>query len=549
MAIYTVSPSELDATLASAPANTVDTPHIINLTFINTYTVSNVTVKTALQNNPSKFVSLTILRCDDYGIDTSYMLNACTSLIAVDVSLCKIGNCTAMFSSCNNLRSVKIGLVGLISSVNSSCNYMFQGCSSLTEIIGIRCAATRNPCYRMFQNCSSLKEINLSNFKVSYSESMFEGCSSLETIVLGDQTGVTTAVKMFKDCTSLEEIHGWSIPLTATMTDCFTNCDSLQAIYVPEVIPQESTWHAWEMSKDTVNSQTAVKVYDLDGTSVSVNVPSTGTYSIKVTDKVDELIFASTAGTITSAMIQKMLQIKAPITGRESALDPTNDNFVLWAKNQQAIKTNIVTNVVEANNPLPPSSAAVHAAIAGGIPTGTILDYPGTIAPAGFALCIGQTAMRSEYINLIQWAIENDLIGENKLFGDGDGVSTFEFPDLREVVLVGSGKNERYVFDNTELDPATGTAGTQAHDIYNVGEFKDDQMQKITGTFESARAASAGNTTGAFYTSSEFSSDYLIGASGSAVRHSVYGLDTSRVVRAGTVTHSKQIGMNYIIRC
>ncbi|MBP5452911.1 MAG: leucine-rich repeat protein, partial [Treponema sp.] len=363
MAIYTVSPSELDATLASAPANTVDTPHIINLTFINTYTVSNVTVKTALQNNPSKFVSLTILRCDDYGIDTSYMLNACTSLIAVDVSLCKIGNCTAMFSSCNNLRSVKIGLVGLISSVNSSCNYMFQGCSSLTEIIGIRCAATRNPCYWMFQNCSSLKEINLSNFKVSYSESMFEGCSSLETIVLGDQTGVTTAVKMFKDCTSLEEIHGWSIPLTATMTDCFTNCDSLQAIYVPEVIPQESTWHAWEMSKDTVNSQTAVKVYDLDGTSVSVNVPSTGTYSIKVTDKVDELIFASTAGTIMSVMIQKMLQIKVPITGRESALDPTNDNFVLWAKNQQAIKTNIVTNTVEANNPLPPSSAAVHAAI------------------------------------------------------------------------------------------------------------------------------------------------------------------------------------------
>lgn len=373
MATYTVSPSELDATLAGAPANTVDTPHIINLTFINTYTVSNETVKTALQNNPSKFVSLTILRCDVYGIDTSYMFQGCTSLIAADVSLCKIGASNAMFRFCNNLKSVKIGSISL--TIYGSGNYMFQGCSSLTEIIGIRNSSPITPCLNMFKDCSSLKEINLSDFKVSATESMFEGCSSLETVVLGEQTGVTTAVKMFKDCTSLEEIHGWSIPLTATMTDCFKNCDSLQAIYVPEVAPQEeSTWHAWEMSKDTANSQTVAKVYNLDGTSVSVNVPSTGTYSTKVTDKVDELLFASSAGTITSAMIQKMLQIKAPITGRESVLDPTKDNFVLWAKNQQEIKTNIVTNAVEANNPLPPSSAAVHAAIGNTVGNDSLLS-------------------------------------------------------------------------------------------------------------------------------------------------------------------------------
>ena len=514
MAIYTVSPSELDATLASAPANTVDTPHIINLTFINTYTVSNVTVKTALQNNPSKFVSLTILRCDDYGIDTSYMLNACTSLIAVDVSLCKIGNCTAMFSSCNNLRSVKIGLVGLISSVNSSCNYMFQGCSSLTEIIGIRCAATRNPCYRMFQNCSSLKEINLSNFKVSYSESMFEGCSSLETIVLGDQTGVTTAVKMFKDCTSLEEIHGWSIPLTATMTDCFTNCDSLQAIYVPEVIPQESTWHAWEMSKDTVNSQTAVKVYDLDGTSVSVNVPSTGTYSIKVTDKVDELIFASTAGTITSAMIQKMLQIKAPITGRESALDPTNDNFVLWAKNQQAIKTNIVTNVVEANNPLPPSSAAVHAAIGSSeLPLGAIIPFYGPAPNSEWLECDGtDTTGTSKELQTNYPGLYSYLGNSNIL------------PDLRECVLVGSGKNT--------------TDSITAHDVYNVGKFKDDQFQGHNHEQYQATSEDEAN----------WNRSYLI--SGWAWRNTrnITEMTGMTAPRYGTTTHGKQKGVTYCIK-
>lgn len=180
----------------------------------------------------------------------------------------------------------------------------------------------------------------------------------------------------------------------------------------------------------------------------------------------------------------------------------------------------------------------MRAAIVGAMPVGSIIGYPGSVAPVGWHLCIGETALRSDYPSLIEWAVLNDLIGDGKLFGAGDGTTTFDFPDLRELVLVGAGKSAR-----PELD-----AAGHAHDVYAVGEFKDDQMQKITGTFESARSATSGTTTGAFYTSSTFSSDRSIGATGSAVPHSVYGLDTSRVARAGTVTHGKQIGMNYIIK-
>lgn len=183
--------------------------------------------------------------------------------------------------------------------------------------------------------------------------------------------------------------------------------------------------------------------------------------------------------------------------------------------------------------------SAVYAAIKGGIPTGTILNYPGTIAPAGFALCIGQTAMRSKYFNLIRWVIENDLIGENKLFGDGDGVSTFEFPDLREVVLVGSGKNERYVFDNTELDPVTGTNGTQAHDVYNVGEFKDDQFQGHNHEQYQATSNDEAN----------WNKSYLISGWTWRNTRNITEMTGMTAPRYGTTTHGKQIGMNYIIRC
>jgi len=297
------------------------------------------------------------------------MFAGCTSLLEIDTSaFTNVTYAVGMFVSCTGLIEIdtspftKVTSAGDYSYIYNS--GMFEGCSGLTEIdttsfINVIDAS------RMFKGCTGLTEMDLSSMtSIIYAKELFGDCSDLENVILPDLALATEASEMFKNCTSLEEIHGWSIPLTATMTDCFSGCSSLQAIYVPEVLPQESTWHAWEMSKDTANTQTVAKVYNLDGTSVSVNVPSTGTYSTKVTDKVDELLFASAAGTITSAMIQKMLQIKAPITGSESVLDPTKDNFVLWAKNQQEIKTNIVTNTVEANNPLPPSSAAVHAAIA-----------------------------------------------------------------------------------------------------------------------------------------------------------------------------------------
>ena len=176
---------------------------------------------------------------------------------------------------------------------------------------------------------------------------------------------------------------------------------------------------------------------------------------------------------------------------------------------------------------------AAIAAIGGGIPVGTILNYPGTVAPAGFELCIGQTALRSEYVVLVEWAIDTNVIGENKLFGNGDGRTTFEFPDLREIVIVGSGKNERYVFDNTELDPATGTQGTQNHDVYAVGEFKDDQFQSHTHKY----------TRYDYRRDVSWSSSARIWVNESSVDT---GMPTGRI---GSTTHGKQIGMNYIIRC
>lgn len=169
------------------------------------------------------------------------------------------------------------------------------------------------------------------------------------------------------------------------------------------------------------------------------------------------------------------------------------------------------------------------------MPVGSIISYPGSVAPAGWHLCIGETKLRSDYPSIVAWAVQNDVIGEGKLFGAGDGTTTFDFPDLRELVLVGAGKSAR-----PELD-ATG----HTHDVYNVGEFKDDQLQNITGTLY--RVLCSGS--GVFGPEGNSGNYYSIAGNGSidGSKHNVL-FDASRVARTGNVTHGKQIGMNYIIK-
>lgn len=91
-------------------------------------------------------------------------------------------------------------------------------------------------------------------------------------------------------------------------------------------------------------------------------------------------------------------------------------------------------------------------------------------------------------------------------------------PDLRECVLVGAGKNTH----NT----------IAAHDVYTVGQFKDDQMQARTHT-STQRAGFQVSGTG-----------YAVASSGLA-----YGSNTSNNAsgRTGSTTHGKQIGVMFYV--
>ncbi len=412
------------------------------------------------------------------------MFSGCSSLVRIDTNpFANITNAKGMFSGCTALERIDISFLSAIT--NSS--YLFYDCYNLQVIIGINLPNVTNA-EGMFYYCRSLERIDISSmsnlvdivfyngglfchcealkyvalpnpFNITDVTKMFENCISLERITLPNMSSVTNATSMFLNCSCLEEIHGWSVPLTATMTDCFSGCTSLQAIYVPEVVPQESTWHAWDIQKDTANTRSDVTIYGTSGTPVTAQIPSSGTYSLEVSGMTDELLFSSTKA-ITSAHIQKMMQTKAPITGNANALDPTKDNFVMLAKDRTTAKTNITTDVVEAGNLLPPTSAAVHAAIDGnkssGIPLGGWTSFENDTAPNTEWLQAGTTFDEDDYPELYLYLGTNVVPSryDHSRLGDYQSISlpttsatamTTQYDGILIYVPNSSGTNNVYI--------------------------------------------------------------------------------------------------------
>jgi len=113
-------------------------------------------------------------------------------------------------------------------------------------------------------------------------------------------------------------------------------------------------------------------------------------------------------------------------------------------------------------------------------------------------------------------------------YGVGDGSTTFDIPDPRQTAFVGAG---------------TGTThNIAAVDTYLGGQFKDDRIQNITGSFfvDSPSVSAVGAFTGA-----------REGSSGTNLEGDAtvrYTFDASKVARAGTTTRTKQLGAYYIIK-
>ena len=146
--------------------------------------------------------------------------------------------------------------------------------------------------------------------------------------------------------------------------------------------------------------------------------------------------------------------------------------------------------------------------------------------PDGWLECNGQAVSRTTYQALFNKYNTQTYDGSHtllSLYGTGDGNTTFNLPDYREVALVGAGQNE------------ADAASIATHDVYTVGEFKDDCFQEHRHYMYSDGAGS-----------NIYAAQVLTLKNGDVNYASGVGPVSSGRVR--DVTHGKRKGVKYIIK-
>lgn len=127
-------------------------------------------------------------------------------------------------------------------------------------------------------------------------------------------------------------------------------------------------------------------------------------------------------------------------------------------------------------------------------PVGSIQAFGGTVEPAGWLICDGREVSRTAYAELFA------IIGIS--FGEGDGVNTFNLPDLTGKFLRGVSKNADGT-ERPESDPDKDfrTSINGGNSGNSVGSYQADELKRHNHKYisyygKNGRASDAGAWTG-----------------------------------------------------
>lgn len=174
-----------------------------------------------------------------------------------------------------------------------------------------------------------------------------------------------------------------------------------------------------------------------------------------------------------------------------------------------------------------PSTPYAEAVTSSPFPAGIIVPFGGDAdhVPAGWILCDGRELRRSEYMALYR-VIQTS-------FGEGDGSSTFNAPDLRGVFLRGvSGTSEKDKDADSRSFSMKGSNKGNA-----VGTYQGDAIRNFTGTII-AQGDGVFKDAGGYF--------FLGGKNAYTNRTSIF--DPSLKVPVGSDNRPVNISVNYIIK-
>ena len=307
--------------------------------------------------------------------------------------------------------------------------------------------------------------------------------------------------RSYNDYFSRTEITQFNNAVKAT-TDAELNPSSafpVQNKAIAELVPTQASSTNKLADEEFVNSSVSTNTanYISDNGEPFASVAALEAYSGTVTNN----DYAFVTGT-DSAGNTYYDRYKATVSG----------NTVTWAKEYRLNNSSFTAAQWDAiQSGITAAKVAQYDAAVGSntvVPVGTISAYYGSTDPADgqWLICDGRDTTGTAI------ELETDYPSLYIFLG-----GTNVLPDLRELTLVGAGQN--------------GTETIAAHDVYTLGQFKDDQLQDHAHTL-------------GFKSSSE-----MYGGNNGVIRPSGT-LATGNVsnARTGTTTHGKQKGVNWIIK-
>ena len=235
-----------------------------------------------------------------------------------------------------------------------------------------------------------------------------------------------------------------------------------------------------------------------------------------------------TTGVMTANGLGDVNNLSEGILLRSTAVDAINDVLAQLIKETQ--------DRTLADRQL---SQAVTSSITDTVPVGTILSFAGNNVLSNlYAFCNGQILDNAD-------GTYNDL--ENALgtaWGNTPGDGLVKLPDLRECVLVGCGQR---------------STGVSNHDIYSLGEFKDDRyashghgnnFRLTDGPYSENKPSLTGSSPGSDTWVSTYTTNVQVARYDRSHGHTLNIALRGDIAASGSgyVTHGKQVGVYYIIK-
>ena len=198
-----------------------------NLTFGEHWDTSSVTSMASMFGNCYALAALDLNKFNTSKVtDMSGMFEFCTGLTSINFGdnfdTSSVTKMYHMFAKCTTLKNLDLGNSFNISKVSDDISGMFYECSALETIEGIKLGESNvtKSIHSLFSGLSNLQTVTFltpdgsASFpNLSTMSNMFSGCSSLESIDLGNWSlpNLTNTDSMFSDCSSLTSIDlTWS---------------------------------------------------------------------------------------------------------------------------------------------------------------------------------------------------------------------------------------------------------------------------------------------------------------------------------------------------